>query len=177
MCSQGSEFALQSARHARKSSKASSEKPVGCRPRRTTSGCPLARYRPWRPRLDRAQPCASLRYRTTVFLTRDRPRCPHLLTKRSSWRCSKRSRRVVWKLSSSAALQPYCKAPRSPRRTWIFWCATHPPIERRSQTARVACLEDIIASKAACGRPKDLAQLPLLRETLRVKQALDKGRA
>jgi len=45
------------------------------------------------------------------------------------------------------------------------------------QTARVACLEDIIASKAACGRPKDLAQLPLLRETLKVKQALDKGRA
>lgn len=37
---------------------------------------------------------------------------------------------------------------------------------------RVASLEDIIASKQAAGRPKDLAQLPILRDTLRVKRAL-----
>jgi len=42
------------------------------------------------------------------------------------------------------------------------------------RTARVACLEDIIASKEAAGRPKDLAQLPILRDTLRVKKALQK---
>ncbi|MBI5481053.1 MAG: hypothetical protein HY906_19500 [Deltaproteobacteria bacterium] len=40
------------------------------------------------------------------------------------------------------------------------------------QRARVAALEDIIASKEAAGRPKDLAQLPILRDTLRVKAAL-----
>lgn len=39
-------------------------------------------------------------------------------------------------------------------------------------TATVACLEDIIASKEAVGRPKDLAALPILRDTLRVKKAL-----
>ncbi len=38
--------------------------------------------------------------------------------------------------------------------------------------AVVACLEDVIASKEAAGRPKDVAQLPILRATLRVKQAL-----
>ena len=38
--------------------------------------------------------------------------------------------------------------------------------------AIVACLEDVIASKEAAGRPKDLAQLPLLRDTLRVVRAL-----
>ena len=37
--------------------------------------------------------------------------------------------------------------------------------------ARVARLEDIIKSKEAAGRPKDLAQLPMLRETLRVSRA------
>jgi hypothetical protein len=41
-----------------------------------------------------------------------------------------------------------------------------------AQTATVAALADIIASKEAAGRPKDLAQLPILRDTLRVKQAL-----
>jgi hypothetical protein len=41
-----------------------------------------------------------------------------------------------------------------------------------AQTAVVACLEDLIASKEACGRPKDLAQLPVLRETLRVSRAV-----
>lgn len=39
------------------------------------------------------------------------------------------------------------------------------------QTAIVARLEDVIASKEASGRPKDLAQLPILRDTLRVKKA------
>ncbi len=36
----------------------------------------------------------------------------------------------------------------------------------------VASLEDVILSKEAAGRPKDLAQLPILRDTLRVKAAL-----
>jgi len=40
------------------------------------------------------------------------------------------------------------------------------------QTALVARLEDVIASKEAAGRPKDLAQLPTLRDTLRVKKTL-----
>jgi hypothetical protein len=39
-------------------------------------------------------------------------------------------------------------------------------------TAHVASLEDIIASKEAAGRPKDQAQLPILRDTLRVKKAI-----
>lgn len=39
-------------------------------------------------------------------------------------------------------------------------------------TALVACLEDVIASKAASARPKDLAQLPVLRETLRIHKAV-----
>jgi hypothetical protein len=39
--------------------------------------------------------------------------------------------------------------------------------------ATVACLEDIIRSKEAAGRPKDLAQLPILRDTVRVKRAVD----
>ena len=38
--------------------------------------------------------------------------------------------------------------------------------------AVVASLEDIIASKEAAGRPKDLGQLPILRDTLRVLRAL-----
>lgn len=38
------------------------------------------------------------------------------------------------------------------------------------ESAAVASLEDIIASKQATGRPKDLAVLPLLRETLAVIQ-------
>jgi hypothetical protein len=40
------------------------------------------------------------------------------------------------------------------------------------RAAVVASLEDIIASKAAAGRPKDLALLPILRDTLRVRNAL-----
>lgn len=40
-------------------------------------------------------------------------------------------------------------------------------------TATVASLEDVIRSKEAAGRPKDLAALPILRDALRVKQALD----
>lgn len=40
-------------------------------------------------------------------------------------------------------------------------------------SARVAGLADIIRSKEAAGRPKDLAQLPILRDTLRVRRALD----
>jgi hypothetical protein len=43
------------------------------------------------------------------------------------------------------------------------------PVGRR--VALVASLPDVIASKEATGRPKDLAQLPILRETLRVKRA------
>jgi hypothetical protein len=38
----------------------------------------------------------------------------------------------------------------------------------------VASLEDVIASKEAVGRAKDLASLPILRDTLRVKNALKK---
>ena len=37
----------------------------------------------------------------------------------------------------------------------------------------VAGLADVIRSKEAAGRPKDLAQLPILRDTLRVRRALD----
>jgi hypothetical protein len=40
------------------------------------------------------------------------------------------------------------------------------------ETALVARLEDVIASKAASARPKDLAQLPVLRDTLRVHKAV-----
>ncbi len=38
----------------------------------------------------------------------------------------------------------------------------------------LASLEDVILSKEATGRPKDHAQLPILRDTLRVKKALQK---
>lgn len=41
------------------------------------------------------------------------------------------------------------------------------------ETAVVASLEDIIRSKEAAGRPKDLAALPIMRDTLRVKKALE----
>lgn len=47
-------------------------------------------------------------------------------------------------------------------------------IDLGGRTARVASLEDIIASKEAAARPKDQAQLPILRDTLRVKKALEK---
>ena len=40
------------------------------------------------------------------------------------------------------------------------------------QSAVVARLEDVIASKEAAGRAKDLAQLPALRETLAIRKAL-----
>jgi hypothetical protein len=40
------------------------------------------------------------------------------------------------------------------------------------QEAVVARLEDIIASKEAADRPKDRAQLPILRDTLKVSAAL-----
>jgi hypothetical protein len=46
-------------------------------------------------------------------------------------------------------------------------------IELAGRTAKVASLEDIILSKEAAGRPKDHAQLPILRDTLRVKKALE----
>jgi predicted nucleotidyltransferase len=42
-------------------------------------------------------------------------------------------------------------------------------------TATVARLEDVIASKAAANRPKDRAQLPILRDTLKVRRALEPG--
>jgi hypothetical protein len=38
----------------------------------------------------------------------------------------------------------------------------------------VAALEDVIRSKEAAGRKKDLAVLPILRDTLKVKNALKK---
>jgi len=41
--------------------------------------------------------------------------------------------------------------------------------------AIVASLADAIASKEAAGRPKDLAQLPTLRETLRVRTVIERG--
>lgn len=43
------------------------------------------------------------------------------------------------------------------------------------KSALVARLEDVIASKEAANRPKDLAQLPILRDALRVKLALERG--
>ncbi len=45
-------------------------------------------------------------------------------------------------------------------------------IDLGGHTAVVASLEDIILSKEAAGRPKDQAQLPILRDTLRVKKTL-----
>ena len=42
--------------------------------------------------------------------------------------------------------------------------------------ATVAGLEDVIRSKEAAGRPKDLAVLPILRDALRVIQALEATR-
>ena len=47
-------------------------------------------------------------------------------------------------------------------------------IDLGGRIATVASLEDVIASKEAAGRPKDQAQLPILRDTLRVKKALEK---
>jgi len=41
-------------------------------------------------------------------------------------------------------------------------------VEIAGQRAKVARLADIIRSKEAAGRAKDLAQLPLMRDTLRV---------
>lgn len=41
--------------------------------------------------------------------------------------------------------------------------------------ATVASLDDIISSKVAADRPKDRAQLPILRDTLRVRNALARG--
>ena len=39
------------------------------------------------------------------------------------------------------------------------------------QTLTVASLEDVIRSKEAAGRKKDLAALPILRDTLAVQKA------
>jgi hypothetical protein len=41
-----------------------------------------------------------------------------------------------------------------------------------SKAALAASLADVIASKEAAGRPKDLAQLPILRQTLQVIRAM-----
>jgi hypothetical protein len=46
-------------------------------------------------------------------------------------------------------------------------------IEVGRHTAWVATLEDVIRSKEAAARPKDLAMLPILKDTLRVKKALE----
>jgi len=46
-------------------------------------------------------------------------------------------------------------------------------IEVGGRTALVATLEDVIRSKEAAARPKDVAMLPILRDTLRVKKALE----
>jgi len=46
-------------------------------------------------------------------------------------------------------------------------------IEVGGHTAWVATLEDVIRSKEAAARPKDLAMLPILKDTLRVKKALE----
>ncbi len=43
------------------------------------------------------------------------------------------------------------------------------------EVALVASLEDVIRSKEAAGRPKDLAALPALRETLAVKHSVAGG--
>ena len=48
-------------------------------------------------------------------------------------------------------------------------------IDLGDSVAVVASLEDIIASKEAAGRPKDIAQLPILRDTLRVLRALKRS--
>jgi hypothetical protein len=45
-----------------------------------------------------------------------------------------------------------------------------------SRIALSASLADVVASKEAAGRPKDVAQLPLLRDTLKVKRALTEGK-
>jgi hypothetical protein len=45
-------------------------------------------------------------------------------------------------------------------------------IDLGDAVAVVASLEDIIASKETAGRPKDLAHLPILRDTLQVLRAL-----
>jgi len=49
------------------------------------------------------------------------------------------------------------------------------PVALGEKTALVARLEDVIASKEAANRPKDQAQLPVLRDALRVKRALDRA--
>jgi predicted nucleotidyltransferase len=46
-------------------------------------------------------------------------------------------------------------------------------VRMKNVEAVVAALEDVIASKEAAGRPKDVAQLPILRDTLRVRGALE----
>jgi hypothetical protein len=45
-------------------------------------------------------------------------------------------------------------------------------IDLGDTVAVVASLEDIIASKEAAARPKDVAQLPILKDTLQVLRAL-----
>ena len=46
-------------------------------------------------------------------------------------------------------------------------------VEVGSETIQVADLADIIRSKRAAGRPKDLAQLPILEDTLKVRGELE----
>ncbi len=45
-----------------------------------------------------------------------------------------------------------------------------------AHTAIVASLEDVIASKEAAGRPKVRALLPILRDTLQVRRALEQSK-
>jgi hypothetical protein len=52
-------------------------------------------------------------------------------------------------------------------------CSRSVEIPLGDRKAVVASLEDVIRSKETVGRPKDLAQLPILRDTLRVRKALE----
>jgi hypothetical protein len=60
----------------------------------------------------------------------------------------------------------------SGRLTFVSLRARSVAIAVGSETAVVACLADVIVSKTAAGRAKDLAQLPILNATLQLKQKL-----
>jgi len=70
---------------------------------------------------------------------------------------------------------------------FVFELSSHKKFESvRSRATRVkigngavwiASLEDIVAAKEAAGRPKDKATLPILKDTLRTKQKMEKTTA